>query len=169
MNPFRSIAGVLVVVALAGALAASPLTAAARDVSGSSASAAVADQPAAPASLYKRLGGYDAIAALTDDFIGRLATDPRLSKFFTGLNDTSKARVRQHVVDLLCHTTGGPCVYLGQDMKTAHKGLNITEADWNAALQDLTASFDRFNVGKQERQDLAAKLAPLKADIVQGK
>ena len=54
-------------------------------------------------------------------------------------------------------------------MKTAHKGLNITEADWNAALQDLTASFDRFNVGKQERQDLAAKLAPLKADIVQGK
>ena len=121
MNPFRSIAGVLVVVALAGALAASPLTAAARDVSGSSASAAVADQPAAPASLYKRLGGYDAIAALTDDFIGRLATDPRLSKFFTGLNDTSKARVRQHVVDLLCHTTGGPCVYLGQDMKPRTK------------------------------------------------
>jgi hemoglobin len=127
----------------------------------------VADQPAAP-SLYKRLGGYDAIAALTDDFIGRLAADKRLSKFFTGLNDTSKARVRQHVVDLLCQSTGGPCIYLGQDMKTAHKGLNITEADWNAAVEDLTASFDKFNVGQQERSELVAKLATLKPDIVQG-
>lgn len=133
------------------------------------ATAMVADQGAMQPSLYKRLGGYDAIAALTDDFIGRLATDPRLSKFFTGLNDTSKARVRQHVVDLLCNATGGPCIYLGQDMKTAHKGLNITENDWTAAVEDLTASFDKFKVGKQERDDLVAKLASLKADIVQGK
>jgi hemoglobin len=129
---------------------------------------AVADQPSMQPSLYKRLGGYDAIAALTDDFIGRLATDPQLTKFFTGLNDTSKARVRQHVVDLLCQTTGGPCIYLGQDMKTAHKGLNITEADWNAAVKDLTASFDHFNVGAQERKELVAKLTTLKPDIVQG-
>ena len=129
----------------------------------------VADQTASAPSLYKRLGGYDAIAALTDDFIGRLATDKRLSKFFTGLNDTSKQRVRQHVVDLLCQTTGGPCYYLGQDMKTAHKGLNITDADWNAAVEDLTASFDKFNVGQQERSELVAKLMTLKPDIVQGK
>ena len=90
---------------------------------------AVAESPQAAAkapSLYTQLGGYDAIAAATDDFITRLATDPGLGKFFVGLNDTSKQRVRQHVIDFLCNATGGPCLYLGQDMKTAHKGLHIT-------------------------------------------
>ncbi len=48
-------------------------------------------------SLYTRLGGYDALVAVTQDFISRLATDPSLAKFFTGLNDTSKARVEVHV------------------------------------------------------------------------
>ena len=165
MQLFRPLAGALACLAVAGVFATSaPSTAG--PTSGAT-SAVIADQPAGP-SLYKRLGGYDAIAALTDDFIGRLATDPRLSKFFTGLNETSKARVRQHVVDLLCQASGGPCIYLGQDMKTAHKGLNITDSDWNAAVEDLTASFDHFNVGKQERADLVAKLATLKPDIVQG-
>ncbi len=68
-------------------------------------------------SLYTRLGGYDALVAVTKDFIGRLATDPTLAKFFTGLNDTSKARVEAHVIDFLCVATGGPCIYTGQDMR----------------------------------------------------
>lgn len=88
--------------------------------------------------LYKRLGGYDAISAVTDDLIGRLVADPQLSKFFVGLNEESKKRVRQHFIDFLCANTGGPCLYLGQDMKTAHKGLRITEGEWNAAATDLT-------------------------------
>jgi hemoglobin len=78
--------------------------------------------PAAGDSLYTRLGGYDALAAVTKDFIGRLATDRQLAKFFTGLNDVSKARVEAHVIDFLCVATGGPCIYAGQDMKTAHTG-----------------------------------------------
>jgi hemoglobin len=73
-------------------------------------------------SLYSQLVGYDALAAVTDDFISGLATDPQLGKFFVGLNDDSKKRVRQRVIDFLCNATGGPCLYLGQDMKTAHKG-----------------------------------------------
>src|ERR1700745_2648289 len=87
-----------------------------------------ADQP----SLYKRLGGYDAIAAVTDDFIGRLATDKQLSRFFVGHSESSLKLIRQHVVDFLCNATGGPCVYTGRDMKTSHKGMGITKADWNA-------------------------------------
>jgi|SRR5579884_214925 len=118
-------------------------------------------------SLYRRLGGYDGIAAVTDDFIRRLATDPKLQRFFTGLSDNSKARVRQLVVDQLCAAAGGPCVYLGRDMKTAHKGLGITDDDWQAALVDLNATLDTFKVGPAERRDLGAALAPLKADIVQ--
>jgi len=116
--------------------------------------------------LYKRLGGYDALAAVTDDFIGRLATDPQMSQFFTGLNDESKQRVRQHVIDFLCANTGGPCLYLGQDMKTAHKGLHITDAQWNAAAVDLTATLDKFKVPEKEKGEVLSAVTALKPQIV---
>jgi len=103
-------------------------------------------------SLYHRLGGYDALAAVTDDFIGRLGTDPQLKRFFTGLSVDSQKKLRQHVVDFLCSATGGPCLYTGRDMKTAHTGLGITEDDWSAAVNCFTCSwlafktaFDTFN------------------------
>src|SRR5438309_11899562 len=84
--------------------------------------------------LYKRLGGYDAIAAVTDDFIGRLASDKQLTRFFVGHSEDSLKKIRQHLVDQLCAATGGPCVYTGRDMKTSHKGMGITESDWDAAV-----------------------------------
>ncbi len=132
---------------------------------------AAAAQPASPAapSLYQRLGGYDALAAVTDDFITRVATDPKLQKFFVGASDNSKARIRQLVVDQLCAATGGPCIYLGRDMKTVHKGLNITEADWSAATADFAATLAKFKVGPAEQRDLAAALATIKPDIVTAK
>src|SRR6266851_8436105 len=82
-----------------------------------------APQATAQPSLYKRLGGYDALAAVTDDFIGRLATDKQLTRFFVGHSEDSLKRIRQLVVDQLCAATGGPCYYLGRDMKTSHKGM----------------------------------------------
>lgn len=118
-------------------------------------------------SLYKRLGGYDALAAVTDDFIVRLATDPKVGRFFTGLSDNSKARVRQLVVDQLCAATGGPCVYIGRDMKTAHKGLGITEEDWNISVKHLVATLTKFKVPEKEQKEVAAALTTLKADIVE--
>src|SRR5262249_36423568 len=110
----------------------------------------VSGEEAKPKSLYERLGGYDALAAVTDDFIGRLVANPQLTKFFTGFSNDSKARIRQHVVDLLCQTTGGPCIYKGRDMKTAHAGIGITGADWDAAVKDLTATLDKFKVPEKE-------------------
>jgi hemoglobin len=118
-------------------------------------------------SLYKRLGGYDAIAVVTDDFIGRLATDKQLGKFFIGLSDDSKKRVRQHVVDQLCQATGGPCVYTGRDMKTSHRGLGISEDDWNIGVKHLVATLNKFKVPEAEQKELAAALMGLKADIVE--
>src|SRR5437773_6726689 len=73
-------------------------------------------------SLYQRLGGYDAIAAVVDEFITRLATDPRFERFFTGFSIDSKKRLRQHILDQFCAAAGGPCVYTGREMKTAHTG-----------------------------------------------
>ena len=122
--------------------------------------------PAPTASLYARLGGYDALVAVTKDFIGRLATDPQLAKFFAGLNDTSKARVEAHVIDFLCVATGGPCIYTGQDMKTAHTGLHITDADWSASAAHLTETLNKFKVPQKEQDEVMSAIGGLKSDIV---
>ena len=111
---------------------------------------------AAQDSLYKRLGGYDALAAVTDDFLGRLATDP---------ND-SKTRVRQHVVDFLCVATGGPCKYTGRDMETAHTGLNITEEDWTISVKALSDTLNKFKVPAREQGEVINAIAGLKSKIV---
>lgn len=118
-------------------------------------------------SLYKRLGGYDALAAVTDDFIGRLAADKQLNRFLVGLSDNSKARLRQHIVDQLCASTGGPCVYVGRDMKTAHKGLGITGNDWDSSVKSLAATLDKFKVPEKEKGEVLAAISTFKADIVE--
>ena len=118
-------------------------------------------------SLYHRLKGYDAIAAVAEDFIGRLASDPRFEKFFAGFSVDSKKRLRQHLVDQLCAAAGGPCIYTGRDMKTTHTGLGITEDDWNAAARHLVESLDKYKVAKKEKDDVLAFVTTLKKDIVE--
>lgn len=120
-------------------------------------------------SLYKRLGGYDAIAAVTDDFIGRLAGHKDLARFFVGLSDDSKVKVRQHIVDFLCNKSGGPCAYTGRTMKDTHKGLKITENDWKTAADLLGETFKKFNVPKKETDEVFAFVSSLKNDIVEVK
>ena len=116
--------------------------------------------------LYKRLGGYDALAAVTDDFLGRLAADPSLGRFFVGTSKEHLGRIRQLVVDQLCAATGGPCIYIGRDMKTTHEGLDITDADWDTAMKHLKATLDKFKVQKPEQDDTLAAINGLKKDIV---
>jgi hemoglobin len=118
-------------------------------------------------SLYERLGGYDGIAAFTDDFLGRLAHDASLGRFFVGHSTNSVARIRQDIVDFICHATGGPCVYRGRDMKITHAGLGISGTDWDTMLVQLNASFNRFKVPLRERNDLLTALAGLRKDIVE--
>lgn len=128
-------------------------------------SAFAADTP----SLYKRLGGYDAIAAVVDDFIGRMAADKSLARFFAGHSKDSLGRIRQLVVDQLCAATGGPCIYIGRDMKTSHQGMGITEADWNAAAAHLVATLDKFKVPEREKNEVLAAVSGFKNDIVEQK
>jgi hemoglobin len=117
-------------------------------------------------SLYTRLGGYDALAAVTDDFLGRLSGDPQLKRFFVGHNKEGITRIRQHVIDFLCVATSGPCNYTGQDMKTAHTGLGITEEDWNASVKHLVETLDKFNVPEKEKGEVLGAISGLKSDIV---
>ena len=121
------------------------------------------------ATLYKRLGGYDAIAAVVDDFIGRMASDPQLSQFFVGHSTESLQHIRQLVVDQLCAAAGGPCFYTGRGMKESHQGMGITQAHWDKAVQHLVATLDKFKVGAKEREDLFAAIGPLQAEIVDAK
>ena len=122
---------------------------------------------AAEKSLYQRLGGYDALAAVSDDFIGRLAASKVLGRFVVGLSDDSKKKLRQHLVDFLCNATGGPCLYLGRDMKTVHRGLGINEADWKEGVNALVATLDKFKVPDKEKGEVLGAVSSLKGDIVE--
>src|SRR5262249_31598972 len=107
-------------------------------------------------SLYTRLGGKKSIAAVVDKFVGIVAADNRINKFFA---DTAKDPKRLKafkgkLTDQICQASGGPCKYTGKDMKTAHKGMGITEADFNALVEDLVAALNSFNVGETEKNEL---------------
>lgn len=117
-------------------------------------------------SLYKRIGGYDAIAAVVDDFVPRLVTDPLLGKFFAGHGNDSKKRLRQNVVNMICEALGGPCFYTGRPMKEAHGGLGISEEQWSVSQKHFVATLDKFQVPKKEQDELIAVIVSLKNDIV---
>ena len=118
-------------------------------------------------SLYERIGGYNALAAVVDDFVGRLVSDKQFERFFAGHSIDSKKRIRQHILDQFCAATGGPCIYTGRDMKTSHTGLGITEAEWDAAAKHLVASLDKFKVPEKEKGEVLAFVVTLKKDIVE--
>ena len=120
-------------------------------------------KPMMQKSLYDRLGGKDAITAVVDDFVGNVAADKRINGFFA---HTDIPRLKKNLVDQLCAATGGPCTYTGRDMKTAHKGMGITDADFNALVEDLTKSLNKFNVPAKEQGELLGILGPLKPQIV---
>jgi len=118
-------------------------------------------------SLYLRLGRYDGIASFTDEFLKNLANQPSLGRYFVGLSDHSRKRLRQHAVDFLCEATGGPCFYQGRDMKTAHRGLAITKKDWGEAVKALLETLDAFEVKDPTRADVIAAIAGLEKDAVE--
>ena len=120
-------------------------------------------------SLYARLGGYDAIAAVVDDFVGRLVTDKAFERFFVGHSTDSKKRIRQHIVDQFCQAAGGPCVYTGRTMKDSHVGLGIKESEWDGAAKHLVATLDKFKVPEREKKELLDFVTSLKGDIVEKK
>jgi len=122
--------------------------------------------PRTAGTLYHRVGGYDAIAAMVDDFLGRMLRDPAIEPFFRDLQVGEKQRVRQMLADQLCEATGGPCVYVGKDMQSAHAGLDITEQDWTKAVAHLVATLDAFRVPTREREELLSAVAGLKDQIV---
>src|SRR5712691_5867520 len=117
--------------------------------------------------LYTRLGGYDAISAVAHNLVDRAIADPRLGRFWAHRGSDGIAREIQLLVDFLCHAAGGPMYYTGRDMKTAHKGMRLTEDDWAALITHLNATLDHFQVPAAERAAVVGFVQSTKADIVE--
>ena len=115
-------------------------------------------------SLYERLGGKEAITAVVDDFVGRVAADNRINSFFA---TTDIPRLTMNLVNQICEVSGGPCKYTGRDMKTTHHGMGITNAQFDALVGDLVATLDKFKVPEKEKNELLSVLGPMRKDIVE--
>jgi hemoglobin len=130
----------------------------------STASTTAASDTAATRSLYDRLGGKSAITAVIDTFVARVAADARINKKFA---HTNIPRVKTMLVDQVCSATGGPCTYTGRSMKEAHRHMGVTDGEFNALVEDLTASLNQFKVPAREQNELLTTLGSMKGDIVE--
>ena len=119
--------------------------------------------PAADDTLFRALGSQPGIAAIVDDFVPRLVADPRMSEFFKKAN---QAHLKQMLSEQFCVVSGGPCVYTGLPMKTAHQDMDISKGDFNALVEVLQASMDAQHVPFATQNQLLARLAPMHRDIV---
>ena len=122
--------------------------------------------PAQEKTLYERLGGYDAIAAVADNLLPRLENDTQLGRFWANRGDDGIAREKQLLIDYLCTSAGGSLLYTGRDMLTSHRGMGITDSDWQIFIGHLKATLAEFQVPQQEQDDVLAFIDSTRADIV---
>ena len=117
--------------------------------------------------LYERLGGYDAVSAVANNLLPRLQADPQLARYWQHRGEDGVNREKQHLIDFLCSSAGGPLYYTGRDMKTSHKGMKISESDWSAFLGHVNATLEAFQVPQPERDQVVAFVQSTKPDIVE--
>lgn len=115
-------------------------------------------------SLYERLGGETALKAVVDDAVARIAADPRVNMKFA---KSDVPRIKFNLVKQLCAVTGGPCKNLKRDSRQIHKNMKVTEGEFNAFVEDLVATLDKFNVQATEKNELLGILGSLKPQIVE--
>ena len=120
------------------------------------------------ATLYERLGGYNGISAVTDSLFERLTSDPQFTKYFGSRgSEDSRKRLGQLQKLMVCQATGGPCFYLGRDMKTVHKGMGIDETDWQAMVAHVKEVLNSFRVPDLDQKAVLEMLNGTKKDIVE--
>jgi hemoglobin len=120
---------------------------------------------APPQTLYDRLGGKDGVDAVVDSFTKNLLADPRVNRLFKKSKD-GLAQFKQHMAEQICQLGAGPCQYSGKSMADAHKGMGITDSQFDAVVEDLKLALDEKGASEQDKSELFAALAPMKADIV---
>jgi len=119
--------------------------------------------------LYDNLGKKKGITAVVNDFVGNVGGDARINGYFkaTVADPKRLAKFKKNLVDQICQASGGPCTYTGKDMKTAHAGMGVDDAAFNALVEDLVKSLDKFHVAEKDKNTLLGVLGPMKKDIVE--
>ena len=125
--------------------------------------------PKKEATLYERLGGKEAIAAVINDFVDTVGSDERIKneKVAQRLKAIDIDNLKSLLVDQVCQGSGGPCEYKGRNMKEAHAGLEISNADFDYVVDDLVKTLDKYKVPQKEKDELLAILGPMRPDIVE--
>jgi hemoglobin len=116
--------------------------------------------------LYERLGGYDGISAVVDEFADSLFADKRINQFFIGMSDDTRAQFKQKNKNLLCNATGGPCKVISRTAKETHHGLGITASDFEVVAGNLRNALNKFKVGPKEQEEVFAIILSLRPQIV---
>ena len=117
--------------------------------------------------LYERLGGYDAVSAVVDDFAAKLFDDPVVGARFFGMSDDSREGFRQKNKNLVCNVTGGPCKIISRSAAKTHTGLGIKASEFAIVAQHLVDTLNKFGVPEKEHNELMAIIASLRPDIVE--
>jgi hemoglobin len=117
--------------------------------------------------LYERLGGYNAIAAVANDLLSRLRADPQLGRFWAHRGEDGILREKQLLIDFLCASAGGPMYYRGRDMALTHRGMRISNSDWEVFLGHAATTLAKFQVPEAEQRDVVAFVQGLRNDCVE--
>lgn len=117
--------------------------------------------------LFDRLGGEAGIKGVVKDFVeNNVAKDDRIKAFFANADVPG---LEKKLYEQICNASGGGCTYSGKDMKTAHAGMKIKAADFDALVEDLVKALDNAHVAEADKQSLLGVLGPMKSDIVTAK
>lgn len=131
--------------------------------------------------LYERLGGADGIRSLVDDMAARSIADPRVNferrNVHTGVLERSPKAwdptpqnveaFKQHMTEFLTLASGGPTEYTGRDIREVHRGMKITNSEFDAMVGDIKASMDTKGIGTREKRDLLAVIETTRKQIVE--
>jgi hemoglobin len=125
---------------------------------------------AAPApSLYDRLGGKDGVAGIIDSLIANVQADKVVSRAFAKTKGPKLDHFKQMLADQICEAAGGKCQYAGKNMKDAHKGMGISDAQFAAFVTDLKLALAEKQVGEADQNALVSKLEAMQDDVVEKK
>ena len=113
--------------------------------------------------LYQQLGGLSGIEKLVDAFIGEIGNSSHIRPYF---EDSNLDRFREKQIEHLCVLTGGPCTYTGDSMIDSHKGMGVTETDFNRVVDLVILAMDSLDYSLATRNRLLARLAPLRNEIL---
>jgi hemoglobin len=121
-------------------------------------------QPAfADTTLYDDLGGDAGLTRIVNASVDNYLADPRIKDIFS---ESNIDRIRMELKDQFCQLAGGPCVYKGHDMVAAHKGLHLTNANFNALVEDLQDAMTKCDIAFATQNRLLALLAPYQHQVV---